>query len=74
MAGGAPGIGEDGERAEGEGGGIEEGGVGCAVAVGEGAVGGVEAAVTGGEVELGGTDVGSVEKDDGAEVGDGSVH
>ncbi|CAL9063442.1 unnamed protein product, partial [Musa banksii] len=62
-AGGAPGVGEDGERADGVGGHVVLGGVGGAVD-GEGPVAGVVPAAAAGEGDVGGAKVGAVEDDD----------
>lgn len=73
LAGGAPGVGEDGEGAEGVSLKVEENRVSITVSF-QNRVILVIATVVSGEAYPGRTDVGTVEEHDGVEAGDGGVH
>jgi len=73
LARGAPGVGEDRERAYRVVEGVEHHGMRTAVML-EGAVVRVVAAVSTGEIDLGQADVGAVEEDRGVVVRDRRVH
>ena len=74
LAGGAPGVGLDLERAELAGGGVEVDGVRVAVQLGEELIGGVDAAARRRELQPGRADVGAVEQHHRSEARDGAVH